>query len=237
MESLNKIEKKIYVPKDKRESISELRMKHDLGKLNFNINDQVSNVYPNFSTRLKLKEHFYFNDEFWDILMNVDNTKLQGHNLLEFVKILSKTLCQRLDVWEKFVNCLDSNLQQMANKDLDYKPMRIHTFFEIIREVYKAQVLSGGMNIPCHLLGQMLKSNKNMIINMIRLCKDFYYFEILFIYKFYVGIGDSALENVVQTKLVECSDDLPFFNLTEILNIYRNYYDDSNHTEFSLIGN
>lgn len=234
---MNKNEKKIFVPKEKRQNILEMKIKNDLAKLNFDINNQINNVYSYYTSRIKLKEMFYFDMEFWDILKNIDDTKLQGNNLLKYVEILKKTLCQRLDIWEKVVKCLDISLMQMANKHIIYKPMKIYTFFEIIANIYDAIEMSRGINIPCHLVGKLLESHKNLIVNLIKDCKDFLYFEILAFYKLFVGKGDFHLETAVNCKLELLGQEMDFLKLINVLKIYAIYYDDSDHNEFSILGN
>ena len=236
MENVKKSEKKIYFNSGKKETAYQQKLKHDITKLDEKTHDQIEEVYINPDTRIKLKEKFFFYESFWKALMNIDNSKIKGKLLIYFVNIISKTFSQRLEVWEKFVRCFALNLREFNDKSIQYKPLQYNEVLKIIKELYWANSVCEGINIPCHLMKDLLLQYKDLFVKIINASKDFDTFEILPFYRYFTNEFCNELEVAVRNKLEIVGSDIDFYELPELLSFYSEYYEDSNSPEFSIIG-
>jgi hypothetical protein len=211
-------------------------LKHDITKLDEKGHNQIEQVYINPETRLKLKEKFFFYDSFWKALMNIEDSKIKGKLLLYFLNIITKTLSQRLEVWEKFVRCFALNLREFNDNSIKYKPLQYHEVLKIIKEVYWATTVCEGINIPCHLMKDLLLQYKELFVKIINASKDFDTFEILSFYRYFTNEFCKEMEVAVRNKLELVGGDIGFYELPQLLSFYSSYYEDSNTPEFSIIG-
>ena len=145
-------------------------------------------------------------------------------------------MCQRLDVWEKFVKCLSNMFRELKDKTIKYKPVRNNEFLSILTLLYNAMKLSNGLNIPCHLVSELLESNICLIVDAVKISKEFVNFNILPLYKNFVGKRNESLEKAIFVKLEVVGPRLKFQDLISIFKLYSSYYQDSDNKEFSVLG-
>lgn len=237
LENNKKEEKKIYLNKNERESIGAQKLIKVQEKIGYRFMTQIDNVYVLPNTRIKLKERFFFDEKFWNALISVRNEKIKGKNLENFLKILDKTLCQKLVVWDKFIECFRLNMEEMTDKNVFYKPCRVEELFIIIERLSEALNNCKGINMREFLLSDIFEKNQKFLTGLITDFKDFTHFSILSVYKqFCPNLDNSNMEKASRIKLELNGDYLEFSQINTILAIYNSYFKDSDHKEFGILG-
>ena len=146
-------------------------------------------------------------------------------------------MCQKLALWDKFIECFKLNLNQMRDKTIYYKPCRIEKFFEIIEIFNRAFNVCKGMNMSENLVADILTQNQTFITCLISDYREFSHFAILSVYQRFCPMLDNAnMEKAVCNKLALNGGNLHFDDLVFVLAIYSGYYKDSDHKEFSILG-
>lgn len=236
MELVKKNEKKIYFSPDKKESAYNQKLKQDISRLDEKGNDKLIEVYMNPDTRIKLKQKFFFFDQFWDSIMNVEDSKIKGKVLLGFLNVIIKTLSQRLEVWEKFVRCFALNLREFDDSTIEFKPLQYIEILKILNDIYWAYYVCKGINIPCHLMKDIMIKYRNLFIKIINASKEFDTFDILPLYKCFTNERSEDLEAAVRKKLELVGEEIEFSDLPNLLTSFSLYYEDAGSSDFSIIG-
>lgn len=204
---------------------------------NTNPDEDFDNVYITEEPRVELKSKFHFDDDFWEAIKAVDDYKLQGPHLKTYLNLLTYTLCQRADLWTKFVQALENQFRQLDDTHIKHKPISYIDLLTILRDLDYAYTFCGGLNIPCTRMSNILLKYKHLIADSLLRIKIFPDFaKILRTFKFYTGKEYDKLSMAGQLLLENQGKNLPHEILLDSLNIYSFYYEESNQEEFSILG-